>query len=88
MPPLRAAARAGGSSRDAMIDDHCKAEAEAEAEELAATRARFRWRSCRARVVNVNAIFCGCKCAHSEVVGGNCSQSDQTGKYSSYHKRK
>ena len=34
MPSLHAAARAGGSSRDAMIDCHCKAEAEAEAENL------------------------------------------------------
>ena len=34
MPSLHAAARAGGSSRDAMIDGHCKAEAEAEAENL------------------------------------------------------
>ena len=34
MPSLHAAARAGGSSRDAMTDGHCKAEADAEAEEL------------------------------------------------------
>ena len=34
MPSLHAAARAGGSSRDAMTDGHCKAEADAEAEKL------------------------------------------------------
>ena len=39
MQSLHAAARAGGSSRDAMIDGHCKAEAEAEAEELKHARA-------------------------------------------------